>query len=176
MGSAGGRGGTAWLTEPLSYTQQVWFERVEREVISSLASVGVSALLLSYRAVCVVSAEAEQGKTAGAWMPRSFSILWPDLLIPVLCHLNQACFNLVEVRSEAGAGMYPPVLTASHMLRNRSWSHSTALVGDPCTLPLSGVVEPVCTEKCFASGRGNMGHASVRCCKVAKLPQQIEII
>ena len=100
---------------------------MEREIISSLASVGVSALLLSYRAVCVVSAEAEQGKTAGAWMPRSFSILWPDLLIPVLCHLNQACFNLVEVRSETGAGMCPPVLTASRTLRNTGADHTPLL-------------------------------------------------
>jgi len=112
---------------PLSYTQQVWFDRVKSEIISSFASVDVSALLLSYKTVCVVSVEAEQGRTSGAWMPRSFSITWPDLLSPVICHLNQACLNLVEVRSGTGAGTHPPVPTAHHLLRNPGADHTALL-------------------------------------------------
>lgn len=73
------------LQSPCPTLTKSWFERVEGE-IASLASVGVSALLLSYRPVCVVSVEAGQGRTASAWIPRSFSILWPDLLSPVLGH------------------------------------------------------------------------------------------
>lgn len=59
---------------------------------------------------CVRSVwEAEQGKAAGAQMLCSFSVLWPELRL-VVCHLNQTCLNLVEVRSGTGAGMHPDIL------------------------------------------------------------------
>lgn len=104
----------------------------------------------------------------------SFSVLWPELS-PAVCHLNQTCLNLGEVRSGTGAGMYPDIpWLALH------WETQELIVlhrsGRKCPLALSGVVESVCTEKCSASGRGNAGPASLRCCRVAKHPQQIEIM
>lgn len=75
--------------------------------------------------------EAEQGKAAGTQMPCSFSVLWPQLR-PVVCHLNQTCLKLVQVRSGTGAGMYPDIPWLALLWETQDLHHwcFTALVGD----------------------------------------------
>lgn len=69
--------------------------------------------------------------------------------------------------------MRPPVSTVSRGLTNPGADDTPlSLIGDPCLLPLLGVVESVCNAKYSASGRGNIGPACLKCCRVAKHPSR----